>query len=92
MNVKVLVCARADAPLTIRESRSDQKCSKCNARVMISPDGQACLRREPGLAIICVDCLPPASEIGHVELAAESPEALARSFKGVAPNLWRNRN
>jgi hypothetical protein len=42
---KLLVCALADADLTVGGSTFNRACSQCNARIMVAPLGRAALVR-----------------------------------------------
>lgn len=93
MTQEFLVCMRADAEWVAQGSSFNRTCSRCTARVMVAPSGQALLRREPLLAIVCSICYarhPPNLPV-DVRLAGE-PQQIAREILSAVPNFWRKRN
>jgi hypothetical protein len=85
-----LVCMPlAQAAMVARNSTTNQKCSKCQQRVLLAPSGQRYLKAHPEAVIVCAPCFAP--EPGDYEMAA--PDAEIRGEMATAqPNTWRNRN
>ena len=52
----ILVCAPADAPLTVKGSAFGFRCVSCAAEVMIAPSGQKLLKRYRNIRIMCLPC------------------------------------
>ncbi len=89
----VLICQVADAPMTIAGSTFDRVCSMCSRRVMIAPSGQAQLRRDPRISIICNACIDgwTVEELEKHTVAPMTAEQIAELQKPM-PNFWRKRN
>jgi hypothetical protein len=52
-----LVCALADSPMAAVGSSFDHFCAKCKRRVMVSPSGQAEMKRRQ-MDVFCTGCAP----------------------------------
>jgi hypothetical protein len=91
---KVLVCALADAELTVAGSTFDRACSQCKARIMVAPSGRAALARDPTMVLACVRCAVKAvSSDPEVSIAlAGAPSDIVCEIKSAQPNFWRKRN
>lgn len=89
----VMVCMRADAPLTVAGSTFDKHCEQCGTRVMMAPSGQAFFRTNPMARIICYECFTVTPLLDDEILGiVPSPTQLAAEMKTVRPNPYRNRN
>jgi hypothetical protein len=55
-NEIVVVCAFADAPLTVPGSDFSRVCSGCSKRLMVAPSGQQFIEAHPSAVVICLDC------------------------------------
>jgi hypothetical protein len=87
----MLVCAPlASAAMVARNSTTNQKCSKCEQRVLLAPSGQRFLKEHPDAAILCALCYSPNAD-DKPHLAAPEAEILAE-METAQPNTWRNRN
>src|SRR4029450_13298517 len=85
---KVLVCASADAELTVEGTTFDRACSQCKARVLVAPSGRAALAMDPSLVLLSVPCEYAAitrSSENSVELAAP-PSEIAHELDSVQSN------
>jgi predicted RNA-binding Zn-ribbon protein involved in translation (DUF1610 family) len=92
---KVLVCASADAELSVSGASFDRACSQCGARVMVAPSGRRALARDPELVLLCIRCGFEA--MGQcpdrtVHLATLPPDDIAQEIASAQPNIWRKRN
>ena len=85
---EALVCAPADAPYMIAGSTFGRFCSKCNARVMLSPSGAQMLTKRP-IPLICFICFR-----ARFPRMAVRPwtEQQREELKTTVPNYWRERN
>jgi hypothetical protein len=91
---KGLVCALADAPMTIPGSTFHRECVECHRKLMVSPTGEAVLREKPTLETICLPCaerLHP-KDLAEGLPAAHSIEELVEGVLSAVPNLRRHRN
>lgn len=90
----ILICAPADAPMTVPGTIFNRFCATCGERVMIAPSGQRILREYPDATIQCGPCFEtkPDPEITTVEIAAGNLEEALREAAAAHPNLRRNRN
>jgi predicted RNA-binding Zn-ribbon protein involved in translation (DUF1610 family) len=90
---KVLVCASANAELSVSGASFDRACSQCGARVMVAPSGRRALARDPELVLLCIRCGFEAMSRcpeGSIQIAA-APDA-AQEIASAQPNIWRKRN
>lgn len=89
----VLVCAPADAPRVVRGTVFCHKCARCGRRLMMAPSGQACLKRNPDLEIICCYCFTrDDAHTDHTEELAAPLEDILRESRTSMPNFWRRRH
>jgi hypothetical protein len=87
-----LVCMRADAELAARGSVFDRVCSKCSARVMLAPSGQAFLKNDPDAAILCNVCYGAVASLDNLPHPAAPIETILQEIKTSGPNPYRRRN
>jgi len=87
-----LVCANADAPMTVKGSSFDHVCLLCKGRVMMAPSGQAKLRQEPATEVICYRCFVRTRDPKIPVRSVDTPENIAREVRNAIPNDWRRRN
>ena len=86
----ILVCALADAPLTVHGAVFDRSCSRCGRQVQVAPSGQRSLKDIPQLKIICQICYRPEEFRGFN--FAGAPGEVFPEFESRRPNTRRNRN
>lgn len=86
----ILVCAPADAPRVVRGTVFHHRCGRCGRRLMMAPSGQAVLKREPNVEIICCYCYERDETPHTCELAAPFEE-IERERRTSMPNFWRRR-
>jgi hypothetical protein len=84
-----LVCALADAPLTVSGSSFKHHCSKCHRRVMVAPSGMQLLRERRELAILCLTCF---RRLKNPQLGDLNAEQIAEAMQPSVPNSWKERN
>lgn len=88
----VLVCAPADAPRVVRGTVFHHKCARCGRRLMMAPSGQAVLKRQPNVEVICCYCYErEAAHTDHAEELAAPVEDILREAMTSMPNFWRRR-
>ncbi len=91
MNEKrFLICAPANAELTVPGSRFDKCCSACGSLVMIAPSGQGVLASYPDTVILCGSCYSPLPDDSSERAA--SIKQMAQEVASAYPNprRWRN--
>jgi hypothetical protein len=87
----ILICADADAPMTVRGSVFNH-CARCGRAVMVAPTGQQKLREIPDIEIRCGLCFMKYMEAGDTLELAAPLEEMRRERKTMQPNLRRYRN
>jgi hypothetical protein len=65
----------------VHPKQIEQDCPGCGAVCGIYPSGQAAMRRDPSLEIMCSDCQ------GHVDVAILAPGAELEPFESVNRKL-----
>jgi hypothetical protein len=89
----MMVCARADAPLTTPGSVFTESCSRCAKKVMLAPSGQRFLRDhgKENVGIICHHCLTENDTRALQGLVAPVAD-ICREMDAAVPNDYRRRN
>lgn len=85
----ILICARADAALTIPGSDFSRLCENCTRRVQVAPSAKR-LNLHVSCRIICVSCVRP--EDGEKVATSVPIEAIRAEVMRAQPNMWRLRN
>lgn len=87
----VLVAALADAPLATPGTIFDRFCNKCGARVMIALSGQAMLKKDPAMTVLCLACFRNGMQQDAQVGIAPAPGAIEEA-RYTIPNPFRRRN
>jgi hypothetical protein len=90
----ILICVAATGQYCLSNSTFDQRCARCDCRVMISPSGQRRLATGD-LTVVCIDCIQKeeiSEELSGIFTSAESKAELERELSSLIENPWLQRN
>ncbi len=93
MEILILMCALADAPLKVPGSAFKLTCSQCGRRVMVAPSGQKFLKAHPLARIECIECVAK-KDAGKLDFGgtAATGDELRREIASFVENDWPKRN
>jgi hypothetical protein len=86
----LLICAPADAELTVPGATFNRVCSKCSRRVMLSPTSERVFKEFRKVMLVCSSCFFKGPIEGPI-LIRQTEEQVAE-MRTCIPNLWRRRN
>lgn len=84
----IIVCMRADAPLTVEGATMTRRCYKCGRKVMTAPSSEHLLKEQPGIKCICNGCVVPED----ITAVAITEDAIDEMQHHIPNSRYNNRN